>query len=195
MDLPWLMCRYVNHTAKVSSTSSSRSLNCFRIFFTGNRSIFAAAASSAAAAAKKRECQLLLKSGALEADSWCHNVMFPTAALDSAASEFLISQCHISDIKKVSAALMWKQIYKQSWYLKVIFIVCFSCFLVWHYSKKDVTMSILELQKNKKVSCFSVWCVSKILKLNRFQWINLQHFTEVLQNHHTAMHDLQENFI
>lgn len=39
MVLPWLMCRYVNHTAEVSSTNSSRSLNCFRIFFTGKRSI------------------------------------------------------------------------------------------------------------------------------------------------------------
>lgn len=45
MVFPWLMCRYVNHTAEVSSTSSSRSLNCFRIFFTGKRSILAQTSS------------------------------------------------------------------------------------------------------------------------------------------------------
>lgn len=102
MDLPWLMCRYVNHTAKVSSTSSSRSLNCFRIFFTGNRSIFAAAASSAAA---KRECQLLL-SLALHRQTPDVTMSYLQQPQIYFASKFLISQCHIciSSRIKVRAA-------------------------------------------------------------------------------------------
>lgn len=163
MDLPWLMCRYVNHTAKVSSTSSSRSLNCFRIFFTGNRSIFAAAASSAAAAAKKRV--------SAAPQVWCFR------------GRLLMSQCHVSnssisfgigciwisditrsylhqrrtemlDAKKLYCLLF--TIYKCSWYLKVMFIVSkFS----WFGTLQKRCIYILSFV------CFK----DKTLKLNRFQ--------------------------
>ncbi|KAG9331013.1 hypothetical protein JZ751_020441 [Albula glossodonta] len=38
---PLSSLKYVNHTANVRRTNSKRSLNCFRIFFTGKRSILA----------------------------------------------------------------------------------------------------------------------------------------------------------
>ncbi len=167
MDLPWLMCRYVNHTAKVSSTSSSRSLNCFRIFFTGNRSIVAAAASSAAAA--KKEYQPLLSltlqrtspdvtmsylqhhqvrfaaTKLLVSQSHLHNSnrMKVSAACQLAVLKFVASQCHMSpDGSRFSLVL-----------LKVIFTISQLLLGLARFTKRCRNVT---LQQQKKVSCFSL---------------------------------------
>ncbi len=164
------MCRYVNHTAKVSSTSSSRSLNCFRIFFTGNRSIFAAAASSAAAAAKKsvsrssvwrfREpvpmsylqqhqvrftaTKLLVSQSHLRNSSG----MKVLAASQFAALKFVASQCHISpDGSRISLVLLKVKT------PHVIFTIYQLLLGLAHFTKRCRNVT---LQQQKKVSCFSL---------------------------------------
>ncbi len=197
------MCRYVNHTAKVSSTSSSRSLNCFRIFFTGNRSIVAAAASSAAAA--KKEYQPLLSltlqrtspdvtmsylqhhqvrfaaTKLLVSQSHLHNSnrMKVSAACQLAVLKFVASQCHMSpDGSRFSLVLLKvKTPYVTKSYLQYL-----SCFSVWHVSQKDVATSHYSSRKKSAASLFKDDAISSMTFL-------------LFELYRRIIHDLQAMFV